>query len=104
MPTRYVAISRATDYEIAVFMIIPLCWRVLLEVPIVRLDLRNPKQLIDFIRDIVADTTVVNQGERWSELAELGSDGAGGLGSHATVAQAAEARVRLPGEVAADEQ
>jgi hypothetical protein len=36
--TRYVAVSRTTDYEIAVFVIIPLYWRVLLEVPIVRLD------------------------------------------------------------------
>jgi hypothetical protein len=68
------------DFKITVTCTILLYWLVLLEVPIISIDLNKPHtyvELFDYLRVVVGMTEVM-QSTEWLALRQLGGDGSGG--------------------------
>jgi hypothetical protein len=89
--TSYSFVLFALEFELEMSVVVPLYWRVLLQVPIFKVDLSDPSKLtygvlFDYLRDVVAISQVVKS-EAWAALGETptntgtpGANGSGGAG------------------------
>jgi hypothetical protein len=78
--------AQIVDYKITVTCTILLFWLVLLEVPLVSIDLAKPQErtfgeLFDYLR-VVAAMSEVMKSNKWPALGTLGDDGANGTAPH----------------------
>jgi hypothetical protein len=78
--------AQIVDYKITVTCTILLFWLVLLEVPLVSIDLAKPQErtfgeLFDYLR-VVAAMSEVMKSNKWPALGTLGYDGANGTAPH----------------------
>jgi predicted negative regulator of RcsB-dependent stress response len=89
--TSYSFVLFALEFELEMSVVVPLYWRVLLQVPIFKVDLSDPSKLtygvlFDYLRDVVAISQVVKS-KAWVALGETptntgtpGTNGSGGAG------------------------